>query len=681
MVYEDSFPSLSSLANKAVPDMDTKMSERKRRCMTDVELKKKSKSLFASLESEKEMGGFEMSTIASDQEQQAEEQLTESSEVETRNCEELTLQRSSNEPDEELTKSYKCKVDIDFPETEREQQIILRNITAIIKNLTSSPLDLDFIREKVLDDYETEIAFMDFENLASMDLRTLPWSKIAFEAVKLTKGSAVLFFNLKFEKAPRNIEDVNVYRLMELFVKSTIENIPFVKSVDPKNEVNSEGSLTFRLQADRLTFDDRTLDIVLNHVRGTVKQVLGETSDLTGQNVDPCDLSDERVEIIFKDLLERTRDEEVTRSLESLTPRCLRELIKEISKMAKKEEAEVIFEFETTDKKNKATKENESPSSTFWLFPFNFRRIDDLSEDTKVKIITELIKYLPNDDDIWSELLTNLQPIFTIAEVESLMGELSQYPRPYLKIVKAFSDRGGTVGGLLQGLDKTMDHLKNISTGQKCKIQDINLLFNYRQAIKEIQTKCFDELLADLHCPCSIQHITSLQQFQEKIRRHELKLGSNDMKRFREIQNTLREGDQLWIYHKRPLMRSYAHVAIVVSENSYIHVNSPEAKLAMRSRALICKGSLTRLQEQDNLCFVVRPEVPEGAEASIFRERAELCEGLRMDYNAESSNCETFANAILGNWGSGVQASKKKKLIQIPYSLFLHLEENCPEKK
>ena len=204
--------------------MDTKLSERKRRCMTDVELKKKSKSLFSSLESEKEMGGFGMSTEASGQEQQAEEQLTDSVEVETRNCEELTLQRSSNEPDEELTKSYKCKVDIDFPETEREQQIILRNITAIIKNLTSSPLDLDFIREKVLDYYETEIAFMGFENLASMDLRTLPWSKIAFEAVKLTKGSAVLFFNLKFEKAPRNIEDVNVYRLMELFVKSTIEN-------------------------------------------------------------------------------------------------------------------------------------------------------------------------------------------------------------------------------------------------------------------------------------------------------------------------------------------------------------------------------------------------------------------------------------------------------------------------
>ena len=98
----------------------------------------------------------------------------------------------------------------------------------IVKNMIKSPIDLDFIRAKVLDEYDTEITFMEFEHLASMELQKLPWSKIKFEAANLTKGSAFLIFNLRFEKPPRNMEEVNVYRLMELFIKSAIENIRFI---------------------------------------------------------------------------------------------------------------------------------------------------------------------------------------------------------------------------------------------------------------------------------------------------------------------------------------------------------------------------------------------------------------------------------------------------------------------
>merc|ERR1711963_609113 len=35
---------------------------------------------------------------------------------------------------------------------------------------------------------------------------------------------------------------------------------------------------------------------------------------------------------------------------------------------------------------------------------------------------------------------------------------------------------------------------------------------------------------------------------------------------------------------------------------------------------------------------------------------AEVCEGICLDYDAESANCETFANAVHGIWGKGVQA-------------------------
>ena len=178
-----------------------------------------------------------------------------------------------------LESTYTCKINIDFPESEKEQRIILANIEDLVNNFVNSVSDLEFVRAKVLDENATEISLMEFEHLANMDLRDLPWSKIKFEAVKLTRGSTFLIFKIGFEKAPRNIEDVNVYRLMELFIKSAIENIQFIKSVDPKNDVNKEeGSLMFRLQADRITFEE--LEVVLNHVRGAIKHVLGAAGDL-----------------------------------------------------------------------------------------------------------------------------------------------------------------------------------------------------------------------------------------------------------------------------------------------------------------------------------------------------------------------------------------------------------------
>ena len=118
----------------------------------------------------------------------------------------------------------------------------------------------------------------------------------------------------------------------------------------------------------------------------------------------------------------------------------------------------------------------------------------------------------------------------------------------------------------------------------------------------------------------------------------------------------MKEGDQLWIYHERPWMQSYAHVVVIAAGNNFIPVKSPTTKLAMRPRALIYQEDLASLPA-DDLCFVVRPEVPDSAESSIFGERAEVCVGIRLDYDAATSNCETFANAVLGKWGPGVQAS------------------------
>ena len=103
--------------------------------------------------------------------------------------------------------------------------------------------------------------------------------------------------------------------------------------------------------------------------------------------------------------------------------------------MAEKDVAEITFEFETTEKKNKSTKESESPS-TCWLFPFDFRKIDDLPEEAKGVIMTVLTKHLPKGSEVWSEFLTNLQPTLTISEIDSLQEELVRVPMPYLRITQ-----------------------------------------------------------------------------------------------------------------------------------------------------------------------------------------------------------------------------------------------------
>merc|ERR1712037_388995 len=86
-------------------------------------------------------------------------------------------------------------------------------------------------------------------------------------------------------------------------------------------------------------------------------------------------------------------------------------------------------------------------------------------------------------------------------------------------------------------------------------------------------------------------------------------------------------------------------------ERTIIHVAAPDLALAQ-----IHEHDIGALQKDDDDCFVVRPDTKSANRETIFRERAESCVGIRFDYDAENSHCETFANAIHGEWGQGLQA-------------------------
>ena len=49
-----------------------------------------------------------------------------------------------------------------------------------------------------------------------------------------------------------------------------------------------------------------------------------------------------------------------------------------------------------------------------------------------------------------------------------------------------------------------------------------------------------------------------VEEFEEMHRKLKLNIETNEMKKFGGIKNDLKEGDQLWIFHKRWMMRSYA---------------------------------------------------------------------------------------------------------------------------
>ena len=61
---------------------------------------------------------------------------------------------------------------------------------------------------------------------------------------------------------------------------------------------------------------------------------------------------------------------------------------------------------------------------------------------------------------------------------------------------------------------------------------------------------------------------------------------------------------------------------------------------------------------------------------NIWRESRGL-RGICLDYDAESANCETFANAVHGIWGKGVQVSDEIFRIRLTNLFFDFCILNC----
>ena len=132
-------------------------------------------------------------------------------------------------------------------------------------------------------------------------------------------------------------------------------------------------------------------------------------------------LADCDVERVFKKLLSTTTSEEVSSSLQKLRPASVRKLIQELSQLAEKDAANITFELDPNEKKGRSVKISDS-SSTHWLFPYDFRKLDDLPESNKVEIIAKRVEILPKNYEL--KLLTRLSSnVISLSEMNSLQKE------------------------------------------------------------------------------------------------------------------------------------------------------------------------------------------------------------------------------------------------------------------
>ena len=130
-----------------------------------------------------------------------------------------------------VKKNFACVIDVDFPHTKEDEIAILKRIERIVWNTQKSTIDWDFIRDIMVEENAEELSMFDV-NTSAHFWKELPWDKVEFKAESLTRGSTILNFSLTFKQLPRNPGDICAYNVIELLIKTTIENLNFINRIE-----------------------------------------------------------------------------------------------------------------------------------------------------------------------------------------------------------------------------------------------------------------------------------------------------------------------------------------------------------------------------------------------------------------------------------------------------------------
>jgi len=549
-----------------------------------------------------------------------------------------------------LKKTYQCLIDVDYPESIDGKQFLKERLLKYIIDSTKSTMDLSFVKEILLTDHAEELACLDFEEL---QLEDLPWNCLALEMVDIKKGSAILEFNLGFKDPPQNEADLSTYRVIELVILTIIENLQFIKRI--KNCKWDENNLVLSAKFEVNRFDQNNYEEI---IKQTMSSLRGSLSFLNSETPDTVD---EQVERYLEDLLKNKSKELKKLANLKLNPESIRRIIRAINdlKLTGKDLATVGVELHTNGQPNKSEL---VIAENCLLFPYDFRKLADL-EPQRFKEVINLTRNLPQDDEVWYKFfVANLD----VLEVEDMtkIGREANSKWPYPDILNAYNKKGGTLGGLLSALQKFK---VEVSTET-----EKNSISSFVDAIEELREKMYENVLENAFCPSESKSIQNLLEFQ-KMARNKLKIKTNPMQSFQALESQLNPGDQLWIFHQRPGMRSYAHVVVIIGDHKFVHATSPKRL----SLTLILKSKIKEEDQQklndEKFCFVVRPSLDMARNESVFGQRATSCIGICFDYDPESANCETFCNGVHGIWEQSVQGQDLRGVVQQGANLYSKL--------
>ena len=129
-----------------------------------------------------------------------------------------------------MVNTYSCPLHLQFPESKAEKDCVLKRIEKIMYTTQRSATDMQFIKRIVIEENEEELSLLGID-LSSDFLQDIPWGLVDFNANRLIVGSTILEFSLTFKKPPQNLRDMCVNRVIELFMMTIVENLPFIKSI------------------------------------------------------------------------------------------------------------------------------------------------------------------------------------------------------------------------------------------------------------------------------------------------------------------------------------------------------------------------------------------------------------------------------------------------------------------
>ena len=276
--------------------------------------------------------------------------------------------------------------------------------------------------------------------------------------------------------------------------------------------------LSAKIQSNLQNFPNESAQKMLNELRAKLRLICGES-----------------VSDYVATLLEQKGDQ--IEFLKQLTPFSMRQIVKD-SLITKEDMAQVSIEIVKANKSHKAERRN-IPTTSYWLFPFNFRKLNDLPTDIFNDISNNLTHSLPTEDQVWYKgFLSHLVgPTFSTSDMIEVMRKIGSTTWPYPEILDSYSKYEGTLGKLIEALDKFGSCIE--------KQEERETIVNYKCEIEKIRESMYDEILLKMNCPSQCLYVKTMEEFEEMHRNLKLKVKTNKMRMFSGIRDDLMEGDQL----------------------------------------------------------------------------------------------------------------------------------------